>query len=287
MGFDPYRVPTPRETVEWILSQELQFPPDSTRVYSNVGYLILGLIVEQVSGTDLYSFWREYVLDESMWFPSSEFEPGRTFAAHQNPREPWYNSPLTVTNVFDPDGPDVRYPYGGWDHEARIGQGSLITNPVPLLNYLDTYYVNGDEIGMPLNGAVAKRQHGGRLRGTNSLARQRNDGVHYVIILNKRVPTDDFTNYVELIRDDLDALLDQGTLTWPTQSVDGVWVDFAYGNGGQGCYDDPFDSLGDLNQLLAHTKVRLKSRTTTWTGVITRSDILLSAPEGSAVISGQ
>lgn len=287
MGFDPYRVPTRAETVEWIMGQPLQFPPDSTRVYSNIGYLILGLIVEQVSGTDLRTFWREFVLDDSMWFPASEFEPGRTFAVDQNPREPWYdNNQFNGQNVFDPDGPSVPLPYGSWNHEARVGQGGLITGAVPLLNYLARYYVNGDLIGEPLAGAEVLFNHGGRLTGTEALARQRGDGVNYVIMLNKAAvdPPGGSRSFAQELKVEIDNMLDSGFFTWPTQAVDGVWIDFMHSGPEQGTYDEPFDSVLDLGQVMAYSKVRFKSGTTSWTGVIDRGHIALSAPEGPVVI---
>jgi len=294
MGFDPYRVPTRRETVEWIMAQELQFAPGTERHYSNVGYLILGLIIEQESGTDWRTFVRTHVLDESMWFPTADFEPGHTFSEDQNPREPWYNNNgLFGTNVFAPNGADVPLPYGSWDHEARVAQGGMITTAVPLLNYLATYYVNEDVnndidlIGKPLNGALVNMAHDGRLRGTEALARQTGSGINYVIMLNTRIPVDPPAGgfmYVRELQAAIDSVLNAGTITWPIREVDGIWFDFDYNGPEQGCYDQPYGSIGDLGQVPAYSKVRIKGSSTTWTGVIDRGHIALSAPEGSVVI---
>ena len=295
MELAPYRVPTKRETAEWIMAQPLEFTPGSERVYSNVGYLILGLIIEQVSGTDWRTFVRTHVLDESMWFPATEFEPGRTFAEFQNPREPWYDNNTTFfsQNVFDPYGDDVPDPYGWWNHEARVGQGGLITTAVPLLNYLATYHVNEDVfneidlIGKPLNGALVNRAHDGRLRGTEALARQTGSGINYVIMLNKRVPVDPggiARMYVGELRVQIDAILNAGGIDWPTQAIDGVWFDFTYDGPEQGVYDEPFEDILDLGRVPAYSKVRFKPGSTPWTGVIERGPIALSAPEGTVVI---
>ena len=282
-GFDPYRVPTRRETVEWILSQPLQHDPgdENERHYANIGFLILGLIVEQVSGTDLHTYWREFILDSSMWFPTSEFEPGATFLDDQNPREPWYNSAVMDTNVFDPDGDYVPKPYGGWNHEARIGQGGLISGAVPLLHLANNFYTNGDSIGVRLNGRRVMHNHDGRLQGTEALARQRGDGINYAILLNKR---SDGEMYVVELKGLIDNQIDAGGFTWPTQTVDGVWFDFYYDGPELGCYDKPYDNINDIGNVMAYSKIRFKPGSTSWTGVITRGKITLSAPEGSAII---
>jgi CubicO group peptidase (beta-lactamase class C family) len=282
-GFDPYRVADRRETVEWILSQPLQHAPGTTYAYANAGYLILGLIVEQVTGTDLHTYWREFILDSSMWFPTSEYEPGATFQDEQNPREPWYNSQVTLTNVFDPYGAPVPAPYGGWNHEARIGQGGLISSAVPLLHLANNFYTKWDSIGVRLDGRRVTNAHDGRLQGTEALARQRDDGINYAILLNKRV-SDGSYMYVRELTVLIDNMIDNGGFTWPTQTVDGVWFDFYYDGTELGCYDKPYDNINDIGNVMAYSKIRFKPGSTSWTGVITRGNITLSAPEGTAII---
>ncbi len=280
-GFDPYRVPTRRETVEWIMSHPLNFFPGTDEEYANAGFLILGLIVEQVSGADLHSFWREFILPKELWFPTSEFELGRTFAADQNPREPWYHSSITAFNVFDPWGPIVYRPYGGWNNEARIGQGGLISGVVPLLHLADLFYTKGDSIGVRLNGRQVTNNHDGRNYGCEAIVRQRSDGINYAILLNKRAAE---TMYVRELKPLIDGAIEAGGFTWPTEEVDGVWFDFEHYSDAQGCYDEPYNSFTDLQHVLPYSKVLLKASTSSWTGTITRGDIIMTAPEGSAVI---
>jgi CubicO group peptidase (beta-lactamase class C family) len=284
MGLIPYRTPTRRETVEWILSQPLQHDPgdEDERHYANAGFLILGLIVEQVSGMELQTYWREHILPGEMWFPASEFEPGRTFAVHQNPREPWYHSSIFDQNVFDPFGPGVYKPYGGWDHEARIGQGGLISSIVPLLHLANNYYCNGDSIGVPLNGRQVTNDHDGRNYGTEALARQRSDGINYAILINKRAAGDDM--YVRDLKAQIDNMIDSGGFNWPTQTVDGVWFDFDYGGTEFGSYDQPYDNMNDFGNVLPFSKIRFKPGSTSWTGTINQGKIIINAPEGTAII---
>ncbi|MFP8877946.1 MAG: serine hydrolase domain-containing protein [Myxococcota bacterium] len=201
-------------TARWILGQPLQHDPGSVEAYSNVGYLMLGLVVEQVSGMDYMDFVHQEVF-ASIGVGPGDIDVGRTFAADQNAREPWYQHPGSCVNVFDPSE-FVNCPYGGWDHEARVAQGRIIAATRPLLYFLDAFYIAGPSIGAPRTGAESptwKRNHTGSLSGTNALARQRGDGVNYVVIFNERPGSG--TSYASQIRVILDAVIENEIIEWP------------------------------------------------------------------------
>ena len=44
--------PGRENTLRFVLGQPLQFSPGSMRAYSNIGYLVFGLVIEEVSGKD-------------------------------------------------------------------------------------------------------------------------------------------------------------------------------------------------------------------------------------------
>lgn len=56
------RPPTLREIVAWALSKKLHFTPGTATYYSNLGYAILGMVVEHASGMDYESFVRTRLL---------------------------------------------------------------------------------------------------------------------------------------------------------------------------------------------------------------------------------
>ena len=145
-------IPSPpgrSNTLRYILGQPLQADPGAEYHYSNIGYLTLGLIVEHLSGQPLIEFVHDRVLGP-LGVEESEHLAGRTFAADQNPREPRYHSPAGATNVYEPNGAYVPWAYGGWDHEARVGQGGQITTTRTLLAFLNERYISGPSIGAPL-----------------------------------------------------------------------------------------------------------------------------------------
>lgn len=219
-------VPSPPgrlNTVRYILGRPLEFDPGSERSYSNIGYLVLGLIIEEVSGTDYLTLLFDRVLSP-LGVSDGDVILGRTFPRDRSDREPWYdNGDWLTRNVFDPDGPRVRWPEGGWDHEARVAQGRLVASTEPILRFLDVYQVAGDDIGRHRRRPEPTGwhwNHTGSLPGTNAVARQRWDGVNYVVLFNKRHSS----NYAGQIRDMIDDILNNTRIAWPQgrQAPDGA-----------------------------------------------------------------
>ena len=201
-------------TARYVLGQPLQFQPDSERAYSNIGYLMLGLVVEEVSGVDYLAYALDKVFDP-IGVTRGELIQGRSFPEYQSSREPWYDSNTMSRNVFDPSGPRVKTPYGGWDLESMVSFGGLVASTRAILEFLDIYQVSGDDIGAIRTGTESstwRRNHTGSLSGTNTLARQRGDGVNYVVLFNKRPSAKPY--YSSQIREELDDLLDRGVICW-------------------------------------------------------------------------
>jgi CubicO group peptidase (beta-lactamase class C family) len=280
-------------TVRYILGQRLQFDPgtpvcddegnppgcyDGTG-YSNIGYLVLGLILEQESGEEYIDYVRAHVFGPIAGERGTDVESGRTFAVDQNPREPWYDDDSVAQNVFDPFGPPVFRPYGSWDHEARVGQGGQIAATEPLLKFLEHYYAAGAEIGEPTHGARATRNHTGRMPGgTSSLIRQRSDGVNYVALFNRRGTGGDA--WASEVRTLLDAVIDGGGFSWPTHCIDGVWVDFDHSPSGAGNFGDPLNTIDDaLARTPQDGRFQVKAGSSGWTGTIGQR-VAIHAPTG-------
>ena len=207
-------------TVRWIMGQPLQYDPGTVYAYSNIGYMLLGLIVEEVSGNSHLTFLRENIF-EPMGVSANRVEQGRTFEVDHDAREPWYNhNGYTGENVFYPTyhpSEFVYQPYGSWDHEARIGQGGIVTGPVPLLKFLDTYQVNGDDIGGPRPAPGSWNwNHTGGFAGTSTLARQRGSGINYVVLFNKsKTYGEDYSTEIRAILDNVLSNINN----WPTTDV--------------------------------------------------------------------
>jgi len=67
-------------------------------------------------------------------------------------------------------------------------------------------------IGTRRTTILGSRDHGGLLRGTNTLARERSDGINYVILLNKDQTNDNEPHYTSTLLGLLeDAMDNHGT----------------------------------------------------------------------------
>lgn len=280
-------------TLRWIMGNNaLSGNPGAQRNYSNVGFLAAGLVVEQISGMSHINYVRQSVFGPMSWMPVTEVVAGRTFPADRDPRESWYDDNAMVQNVFDPDGDAVRAPDGGWDHEARIGQGGMVVSTTALLSLAEMYYIsdnqNGDTTyGTLVNGARQYRWHNGSLPGgTMSMTVQRPDGVNYAVIFNKNgndVNSPDPNNpvgYHFAIQSLIDAEINNGGFAWPTQGVDGQWVDVSIGLGGDGAYELPWNNIGAaLAQSPDEATLNFKPGSSGWTGTINQR-VRLRSPQG-------
>lgn len=241
-------------TLEWILGQPLQFTPGTDSAYSNIGYMTLGMITEQITGQAHIDVIRERVLAPIGVEPTLVVE-GRTFAEDHDPREPYYdNNGSTTFNVYWPQQGSffVPRPYGGFDVDARIGQGSVVASPLAILEFLDHYQVAGNNIGGPRPGPGNWRwTHSGGYSGTSTYATQRGDGINFVILFNKQ-------STAGALNSALNTIFDTGQISqWPTTDVtlppvalpgdfnlDNVvnMADYVFWRNNLGAYVDPWTS---------------------------------------------
>ncbi len=287
-SYPPGRVKTTR----FVLGGTLASDPDAGVVaYSNFGFQVLGQVVESASGKSHIDYIRQNVLGPLDWMPVSEVVYGRTFEADLDPREPWYDNYEMATNVFNPDGGQVRRPHGSYDHELHFASGAMVVSTTAMLHLAENYYVQAENFGggqaatygAATNGVRSTRSHGGLLFGTEAWIRQRSDGVNFAVIFNKGTIG---TTYALQMRDMIDAELDLGTITWPTQGVDGQWVDFSNGAAGDGSFEEAWSDAGDaLASAMDEATLNFKAGTSDWTGTISQK-VRLRAPQGGVVRIG-
>jgi len=95
------RRPERDDFIRWVLDTPLQFGPGERVAYSNLGYLLLGDVIESATGRSYQSFLAETLLDG----PGIEtVEIGRTRPANRHPDEVWYDDREQCEDVFDPNG---------------------------------------------------------------------------------------------------------------------------------------------------------------------------------------
>ncbi len=288
-SYPPGRV----KTTQWILGQNLSGTPGASYSYSNAGFMVLGQVVEAASGMSHIDFVRNHVMGPMEWMPLNEVVAGRTFPGDRDPREPWYDNGSTGANVFNPDGDNVPMHSGGYHHELHFASGAFVTSSAALVQLAEMYYVQAENrnaglattYGALTNGVRSNRSHGGLLWGTESRVQSRTDGVNWAVVFNKGGPG---TNWSGQFRTLMNDTLDAGGISWPTQGVEGQWVQFGgFGLPGSGAYENPWRFFQvALSQSPDEATLNFKPGQSSWTGVINQK-IRLRAPEGGAARIGQ
>ncbi len=203
--------PTQRDFVRYMMGRPLDFTPGSKSEYSNFGYLLLGLIVEQITGED-YTAHVQREIFAPQGAASTEVELGASLFAFRNPREPWYSHPSVVPNVFDPTEP-VFFPDGGFYLEAMEAHGGLISTARSYVQFMHGYWLNGQV----RSGNGQSYYFFGSLPGTYALALQRADGVNVAVFFNQR---DDNDGY-RVIKDIMESAADAVQI-WPSTDIRGI-----------------------------------------------------------------
>lgn len=81
---------TLQDYAKLFVDQPLAFEPGTQRRYSNAGYIVLGLVIEKVSGTNYFDYVREHIykpagMTSSDWFALSEKTPNRAVGMTGDP----------------------------------------------------------------------------------------------------------------------------------------------------------------------------------------------------------
>lgn len=245
------------DTIRYMLKRPLDFTPGERYCYSNFGYLLLGRLIEHVSGQDYASYVQEEVLSAA---GVTDMQIGSSLPRQSAPREVKYYDPGVGPSVFDADSETmVPEPYGVWNLEAMDAHGGWIATASDLAKYASTFYADAassplsveslaatverppgaagyDEHGAPTNGyyglgwkvlsgeggAWTHLTHLGSLPGTSTMLICQRDGVCYALLCNARKsPHSD--HFSESIFYELVELMQR--TRWPSSSETPASVD--------------------------------------------------------------
>ncbi len=191
--------------IEYTLSRKLSFQPGTRYSYSNVGYAVLGKVIEVISGMP----YEDYVI-LNILKPAGihDMHIGKSFYHERYPNEVTYyttGKPLK-TSSFNGSGEIVPLYYGGNDIELLGPAGGWVASApelVKLLTVLDGFdrqqdvlsnkslmkMVNPDFAGYGLFGWRGTDLHGtwwrtGYLHGSTAMMVRQQNGLNWVILLN-------------------------------------------------------------------------------------------------------
>ena len=216
-------LPIAREDiVAFVTERPLDFEPGGRYAYSNYGYLLLGLVVEKVTGRDFAGFVKGRIL-KPLGIASPRM--GRTLPEHRAEGEVTYHSsnPNVFGNVMlAAGGNDAHVAYGGYNLENMVSSGAWIASPVDLVGFAcafdsagecplfgealvrtmfappaanrwsdDSYYACGWVVRESPAGTEAS--HSGCLQGVTSSLRRRPDGINFCALFNRREETSPYS----------------------------------------------------------------------------------------------
>jgi N-acyl-D-amino-acid deacylase len=208
------------DVIRYMMGKKLDFNPGERFAYSNLGYCLLGRIIEKVSNQT----YNDYVT-ENIFKPLGidEIKPGKSLASNRYPNEVVYYppSPSKANSVFPPyESVDIAY--GTHDHESLDAVGGWIASArslVQLASSLDddaltrvlgkeatkvmfsnpklhkeekpapTFYALGWNVRPVENTLKANTWHNGALSGTSTLLVRRHDGYTWAVLFNGSKPS--------------------------------------------------------------------------------------------------
>ena len=232
-GFDPIdrpvtaavavNAPTPASSetlIRYMKGMPLDFNPGEKHAYSNFGYIILGRVIERLSGMRYEDYVRARVL---VPVGANRTQQGKSRMKDALPEEVKYYRPGTglnwpmVPSVFPGEGL-VPLNYGGYHLEAGDASGAWVSSTIDLLRFVvkvdgratppdilsgsliaemtsngatlcsdgSCYYAGGWVVRPVQNGATWS--HGGDLPGTKAILVRSYYNVSWVALFNTSAP---------------------------------------------------------------------------------------------------
>lgn len=176
--------PEKRHLVQYMMTQPLQCDPGSEVHYSNFGYLLLGMVIERVTGDSYIEQVRKRVT-RPLQLDDVGLSSDKRRARH--PREVYY----PVESELDP--------------HIRDSSSGLVMSAETLCHILNHYWLDGQPRVSARNRYFF---HFGTHPGTTTaVMEQRLDGLNYVLLMNGR-REETYNEDNTTIREQLNAALD-------------------------------------------------------------------------------
>ncbi|PSK96331.1 CubicO group peptidase (beta-lactamase class C family) [Murinocardiopsis flavida] len=202
-----------KQVVTYGAGKALDNAPGAAYAYSNYGYLLLGQIIEKVTGESYEAFVKREVLKP---VGIDRMRLARSLKEQAAPTEVPYFSQYKGTTVLDPSGAKVAAPYGTIRLETRDSGGAWLASAADLVRFasifdsadsgvLDAAAIKrtfatpetgvgsgGSYYGMgwhvrPVSGGTGRNTwHTGSLPGTSTLLVRTSQNMSWAVLFNQR-----------------------------------------------------------------------------------------------------
>ncbi len=232
-------VPPPaniKTIIKYVISKQmLDFTPGNSAVYSNLGFNILGEIIEKITNQNYETYVRDTILAP---LGITDIRSGKSLLINKFPKEVhYYDDPVAplVPSIFD-SSIMVPMPYGGIDMEAKKASGGWLASAQDLCKLIcavdkfntrpdmlspatintmiqpTTHYVSGNPyaLGWWINTSTNVWYHSGFLSGTMTFQARRNTEINYAILLNSSYSSGQGTAINNLVGSVIPTIL-----SWP------------------------------------------------------------------------
>ena len=252
-------VPPPaniKTVIKYVLSKQmLDFAPGNSAAYSNLGFNILGEVIEKITNQNYETYVRDTILAP---LGITDMRSGKSLLMNKFPKEVhYYDDPVAplVPSIFD-SSTMVPMPYGGIDMEAKKASGGWLASAQDLCKLIcavdkfntrpdilspttintmiqpTNHNVSGNRyaLGWWINTSTNVWYHSGLLTGTMTFQARRNTEINYAILLNSSYSSGQGTAINNLVGSviptitswpDID-LFDSSIICNPTNSVDNI-----------------------------------------------------------------
>jgi CubicO group peptidase (beta-lactamase class C family) len=188
--------------IKFIVSRRLHFTPGSMVSYSNVGYMLLGEIIERVSGMKYDDYVRYHIL-----YPNdiSDMHLAHNGYEERYPNEVKYYEQEGATMILSSRGDSTYVPkvYGGNDIELLGAAGAWVASApelAKLLTIIDGYKCKLDVLSPETIAMMTEGEHPlgwsdtkngfwyrtGNFAGTMAIIHRSPDGLQWVFLSNTR-----------------------------------------------------------------------------------------------------
>jgi serine/threonine protein kinase/CubicO group peptidase (beta-lactamase class C family) len=169
---------TSRDLLEYMSTRPLQFRPGTETVYSNFGYVVLGLLIEKTSGRPCVEYLQDEVLAT---LDLATIQQGKTLVRARLSDEPYYLDPYFGSNVVESGSTEaVSRPDGTFALEVATASSGLVGSATDVARFVLHYNINGE----PVDGLRQNVQFG-QMPGSFTMVITRPDGVVIVALFNQ------------------------------------------------------------------------------------------------------
>ena len=120
------------DIIRYATARPLDHAPGTKMVYSNYGYLLLGRIIEKVSGQPYETYIKTKLLQP---LGITRMRLGESLRSEAATGEVRYESQYTNKTVLDTSGTTVPYPYGGFNMPNQDANGGWLASAVDLVRW--------------------------------------------------------------------------------------------------------------------------------------------------------